>query len=80
MELPVDNTPEGKMRAEYVNMTMKAFYNVFMNESCADYIHWNQCHAIIVEAAYVGHTLLRMPNIVKSIGIHHSGLVAIHSS
>ena len=64
MELPVDNTPEGQMRAEYINMTRKAFHNVFMNESCADYIIWNECGSILAEAAYVGHAMLRMPTFI----------------
>eukprot|EP00117_Sycon_ciliatum_P013773 scpid103669/ scgid14306/ len=66
LELGGDNTTaEGKLRTEFILLTEKAFYNTFLNVSCQDFIKWNGCHANIVEAAYVGHTLLRMPETVK---------------
>ena len=64
LDLPVDDTDEGKMRAEYVNLTLKAFHNVFLNTSCADYVNWSACTGQIVEAAFLGHGLLRMPSVV----------------
>ena len=61
LELGEDVTTEGQLRAEYLNMAMKAFHNVFLNSACGDYVHWNECASVLVEAAYIGYMMLRMP-------------------
>ena len=67
LELGGDNeTSEGVLRTEFILLMEKSFYNVFLNNSCEDFIKWDGCRATIVEASYIGHTLLRMPTIVKS--------------
>ena len=66
LELPVDGSSEGQMRDEYITLARKAFHNIFLNRTCGDYVHWDGCTAVIVEAAYIGHTMLRMPKLFQT--------------
>eukprot|EP00117_Sycon_ciliatum_P006367 scpid52340/ scgid9933/ len=73
-----NSTDEGKLRAEFIDLTNKAFYNVFVNQTCRDFVHWNQCHGMVVEAAFVGHSLLRMPKTVQAMSSELKEAMAIN--
>lgn len=69
LELGVDDTPEGRLRKEYIDMSCKAIKNAVDPQS-PDYIDFGKPHLslnnrarrqILVDAAFLSHGLLRAP-------------------
>ena len=60
LELGPDSTPEGRLRAEYIDMTVRAITNA-VNPESPDYLNFNQGRQPLVDAAFLAHGLLRAP-------------------
>lgn len=60
LELGPDQTPEGKLRAEYIDLTLKAIANGVDPQS-PDYLNFNKGRQPLVDAAFLAHGLLRAP-------------------
>lgn len=60
LELGPDETPEGQLRAEYINMCTKAMANA-VNPESPDYLNFNNGRQPLVDAAFLAHALLRAP-------------------
>ncbi len=60
LELGADKSPEGKLRAQYIDMAVKAIAQGVDPES-PDYLNFNQGRQPLVDAAFLAHGLLRAP-------------------
>ena len=60
LELGPDSTPEGRLRAEYIDLTVKAITNAVDPQS-PDYLNFNKGRQPLVDAAFLAHGLLRAP-------------------
>jgi len=60
LELGPDATPEGRLRAEYIDLTVKAIANAVDPES-PDHLNFNKDTQPLVDAAFLAHGLLRAP-------------------
>ena len=58
MELGPDDTMEGKLRAEYIDMTIKAIQHG-VDPKSPDYLNFNKQRQPLVDAAFLAHGLLR---------------------
>lgn len=60
LELGPDETPEGKLRAEYIDLSVRAISQAVDPES-PDYLNFNKGSQALVDAAFLAHGLLRAP-------------------
>ena len=60
LELGPDETPEGKLRAEYIDLSVRAISQAVDPES-PDYLNFNDGKQPLVDAAFLAHGLLRAP-------------------
>lgn len=60
LELGPDETPEGKLRAEFIEMTVKAIVHGTDPKS-PDFLNFKQPGQPLVDAAFLAHGLLRAP-------------------
>ena len=60
LELGPDDTPEGRLRAEYIDLTVKAITNAVDPDS-PDHLNFNKGRQPLVDAAFLAHGLLRAP-------------------
>ena len=60
LELGPDSTPEGRLRAEYIDLTVKSIRNA-VDPSSPDYLNFNNGRQPLVDAAFLAHGLLRAP-------------------
>lgn len=60
LELGPDQTPEGKLRAEYIDLAAKAIAQG-VDPSSPDYLNFNKGRQPLVDAAFLAHALLRAP-------------------
>lgn len=58
LELGADNTIEGKLRAEYIDLALKSISNG-VNPQSPDYLNFNNGRQPLVDAAFLAHGLLR---------------------
>jgi hypothetical protein len=58
LELGPDNTPEGKLRSMYIDLSVKAITNG-VNPDSPDYLNFNKGRQPLVDAAFLAHGLLR---------------------
>ena len=58
LELGPDNTIEGKLRAEYIDLALKSISNG-VNPQSPDYLNFNNGRQPLVDAAFLAHGLLR---------------------
>lgn len=63
LELGRDSTAESKVRAEYIELARAALVNAVYPRS-PDYLNWNRGTQPLVDAAFLGHALLRAPAIL----------------
>lgn len=61
LELGPDETAEGKVRAEFIDMAVKALTNG-LNPKSPDYLNFRKHHQPLVDAAMLVQGLLRAPN------------------
>lgn len=60
LELGPDNTPEGKLRQEFIALALAAIKNG-VDPSSPDYLNFAVGNQPLVDAAFLGHALLRAP-------------------
>ncbi len=62
LELGPDDTPEGRLRAEFIDLTRKALANS-VDPDCPDRLVWDGSHGgqALVDAAFLAQGLLRAP-------------------
>ena len=60
LELGEDNTEEGKLRARYIDLTLKGLSNA-VNPSAPDYLDFGTPSQPLVDAAFLAQGLLRAP-------------------
>ena len=60
LELGPDNTPEGQLRAQYIDLTVKGLTNA-VNPSAPDYLDFDLGSQALVDAAFLAQGLLRAP-------------------
>ena len=60
LELGPDETPEGKLRAEFIDLSVKAIASAVDPES-PDHLNFNKGRQPLVDAAFLAHGLLRAP-------------------
>ncbi len=60
LELGPDNTPEGRLRKEYISLAVKGIANG-VNPASPDYLNFNKGRQPLVDAAFLAHALLRAP-------------------
>lgn len=60
LELGAGQTPEGRLRAEYISLTCKAIAQAVDPES-PDYLNFNKGQQPLVDAAFLAHGILRAP-------------------
>lgn len=60
LELGPDDTPEGKLRAKYINLAVKGLKNG-VNPSSPDYLEFGKPYQPLVDAAFLAQGLLRAP-------------------
>lgn len=60
LELGPDNTPEGKLREKYINLTVKGLKNA-VNPEAPDYLVFGEPSQPLVDAAFLAQGLLRAP-------------------
>lgn len=60
LELGVDNTPEGQLRAKYINLAVKSLKNA-VNPASPDYMVFGEPYQPLVDAAFLAQGLLRAP-------------------
>ena len=60
LELGPDETPEGQIRAKYIDMTLKGLSNA-VNPSSPDYMDFDLKYQALVDAAFLAQGLLRAP-------------------
>lgn len=58
LELGPDNSIEGRLRAEYIDLTVKSISNG-VNPSSPDYLNFSRGRQPLVDAAFLAHGLLR---------------------
>lgn len=58
LELGPDNTIEGKLRAKYIELSLKSIANG-VNPESPDYLNFNKGRQPLVDAAFLAHGLLR---------------------
>jgi hypothetical protein len=61
LELGPDNTPEGKLREKYINLSLLAIHNATDPKS-ADFMNFTKGGQPVVDAAFFAQALLRSPN------------------
>lgn len=61
LELGTDNTPEGKLRSQYIELALKGIKNG-VNPNSPDYLNFNIPGQSLVDAAFLSQALLRAPN------------------
>jgi hypothetical protein len=61
LELGPDNTPEGKLREQYIQLAVGGLRNGTDPKS-PDYLAFDQTGQSLVDAAFLSHALLRAPN------------------
>ncbi len=61
LELGPDNTPEGQLRAKYIDLALKGLKNA-VNPSAADYLVFGEPYQPLVDAAFLAQGLLRSPS------------------
>ncbi|GAB3954599.1 DUF2264 domain-containing protein [Spirosoma harenae] len=66
LELPVDESPEGKQRQRYLTLAKQAIANG-VNPQSADYLNFTKGGQPLVDAAFLAHGLIRSPNVWKSL-------------
>ncbi|PPL04211.1 DUF2264 domain-containing protein [Parapedobacter indicus] len=60
LELGADDTPEGKLRKKYIDLTIQALHNATDPKS-ADFMNFNKGGQALVDAAFLAQGLLRSP-------------------
>lgn len=60
LELGVDNTPEGKLRKQFIGMATSSIKNA-VTPSAKDFMNFTQGGQPLVDAAFLAHALLRAP-------------------
>ena len=62
LELGPDDTPEGRLRAEFIDLTLRALENA-ADPACPDRLVWDGSHGgqALVDAAFLAQGLLRAP-------------------
>jgi hypothetical protein len=60
LELGADNTPEGVLRKEFIDLAVASIRNG-VNPSSPDYLNFTNWNQPLVDAAFLGHALLRAP-------------------
>ena len=60
LELGPDNTPEGRLRAEYIDLSVKAIAQA-VDPASPDHLNFNNGRQPLVDAAFLAHGLLRAP-------------------
>jgi hypothetical protein len=58
LELGKDDTPEGRLRGRYIDLSLKAIANA-VNPESPDYMNFNRGGQPLVDAAFLAHGLLR---------------------
>lgn len=66
LNLPDDNSEEGKKRAQIHKWALKSYANGVDPES-PDYLHWNIHSQNLVDAAYLAESFLRCPSLWQSL-------------
>ena len=61
LELPADNTEEGKLRAELLDLALKAI-DAGTDPQSPDFLNFNIGQQPLVDSAFFSHALLRAPN------------------
>lgn len=61
LELGPDNTPEGKIRSKYIDLSLICIRNA-TDPAAADYMNFNQGGQALVDAAFLSQALLRAPH------------------
>lgn len=61
LELGPDNTPEGRLRKKYIDLTVKCIHNA-TDPKAADFMNFNDGHQPVVDAAFFAQGLLRAPH------------------
>ena len=61
LELGPDSTAEGKLRAKYIDLTLKAISNA-VNPKSADFMNFTKNEQPLVDAAFLAQGILRAPN------------------
>ena len=61
LELGPDSTPEGKLRNEFIELAVASIRHG-VNPSSPDYLNFTQGGQPLVDAAFLGHALLRAPS------------------
>jgi hypothetical protein len=82
LELPPDDTPEGKLRAELLDLALKAIDSGTDPQS-PDFLNFNKEGQSLVDSAFFGHALLRAPNQLwkkLSPGTQKNVIAALQSS
>ena len=60
LELGPDATPEGQLRAQFIDLAVKGIANA-VNPESPDYLNFNNGRQPLVDAAFLAHGLLRAP-------------------
>ena len=61
LELGPDETPEGRLRKKYIDLTLRCIKNA-VDPSAADFMNFNEGRQPLVDAAFFAQGLLRSPN------------------
>lgn len=61
LELGPDDTPEGKLREKYIQLSLKSIHNA-TNPEAADFMNFTNDRQPLVDAAFFAQALLRSPN------------------
>lgn len=61
LELGPDNTPEGKLRAKYIDLAVKCIHNA-TDPSSPDFMNFDKGGQPLVDAAFFAHALIRAPH------------------
>lgn len=67
LQLGPDDTPEGKLRAEYINLTVAGIKNA-VDPASKDYMNFNEGGQPLVDAAFFAQGLLRAPLLWEKLG------------
>jgi len=60
LELGPDNSPEGKLRAKYIDFAVRGLKNA-VNPAAPDYLEFGEPYQPLVDAAFLAQALLRAP-------------------
>jgi hypothetical protein len=60
LELGIDDTPEGKLRKQYIELSVLSIKNA-VTPSSADYMNFTEGGQPLVDAAFLSHALIRGP-------------------